>query len=36
MYEEAVGVPMILSGQDVPKGNTIETPVSLWIASNHS
>tara|TARA_B100000035_G_C21029730_1_gene567756 strand:+ start:408 stop:1859 length:1452 start_codon:yes stop_codon:yes gene_type:complete len=29
MYEEAVGVPMILSGQDVPKGNTIETPVSL-------
>lgn len=29
MYEEAVGVPMLLSGPDVPKGKVIHTPVSL-------
>ena len=29
MYEEAVGIPILLSGPDVPKGNTVRTPVSL-------
>ena len=29
MYEEAVGVPMILYGEDVPQGQVVETPVSL-------
>ena len=29
MYEEAVGVPMILNGEDVPQGQVVETPVSL-------
>jgi choline-sulfatase len=29
MYEEAVGVPMVLSGPDVPKGKVVRTPVSL-------
>lgn len=29
MYEEAVGVPMLLSGPDVPKGKVVRTPVSL-------
>ena len=29
MYEEAVGVPMLLSGPDVPKRNVVRTPVSL-------
>ena len=29
MYEESVGVPMLLSGPDVPKGNVVRTPVSL-------
>ena len=29
MYEESVGIPMILSGKNVPIGGTIRTPVSL-------
>jgi len=29
MYEESVGVPMILSGSDIPKGTIVNTPVSL-------
>ena len=29
MYEESVGVPMILAGPDVPAGKACETPVSL-------
>ena len=29
MYEEAVGVPVLLAGPDAPKGNVIRTPVSL-------
>lgn len=29
MYEDAVSIPMIVSGPDVPQGKTCETPVSL-------
>lgn len=29
MYEESVGIPMILAGDDVPKGAIVKTPVSL-------
>ncbi len=29
MYEESVGVPMLLAGPDVPEGKIVETPVSL-------
>ena len=29
MYEEAVGVPLILRGRGVPRGRRVETPVSL-------
>ena len=29
MYEESVGVPMILAGADVPVGRVVRTPVSL-------
>ncbi|MEV8468903.1 sulfatase-like hydrolase/transferase [Fluviibacterium sp. DFM31] len=29
MYEDSVGVPMILSGPGVPQGATVDTPVSL-------
>ena len=29
MYEESAGVPMILAGADVPRGNVCATPVSL-------
>lgn len=29
MYEESAGVPLILAGADVPKGNVCVTPVSL-------
>ena len=29
MYKESVGVPMIISGADIPKGKVVETPVSL-------
>ncbi len=29
MYEDAVAIPMILSGADVPRGKVIDTPVSL-------
>ena len=29
MYEESAGIPLILSGPDVPRGNVCETPVSL-------
>jgi choline-sulfatase len=29
MYEEAVGVPMILAGEGVPAGRVVDTPVSL-------
>ena len=29
MYEDAVAVPMILSGQGVPRGKVVDTPVSL-------
>ena len=29
MYEESVGVPMILSGPDIPVGKRIDTPVQL-------
>jgi choline-sulfatase len=29
MYEESVGVPMILAGAGVPAGKVVETPVSL-------
>ena len=29
MYEESVGVPMILSGPDIPSGKRVDTPVQL-------
>lgn len=29
LYEEAVGVPLIVAGPDVPVGRTVDTPVSL-------
>ena len=29
MYEESVGIPLILAGDDVPKGSIVKTPVSL-------
>ena len=29
MYEESAGVPLILSGPDIPSGATVATPVSL-------
>ncbi|MFN0164012.1 MAG: sulfatase-like hydrolase/transferase [Burkholderiales bacterium] len=29
MYEESVGVPMILAGPDVPAGKTVSTPTNL-------
>lgn len=29
MYEESIGVPLIVSGPDVPKGHTVEDTVSL-------
>lgn len=29
MYEEAAGVPLILSGTDIPSGTEIQTPVNL-------
>jgi len=29
MYEESAGIPMILSGPDVPVGNVCDTPVTL-------
>jgi choline-sulfatase len=29
MFEEATAIPMLLCGPDVPKGHTIDTPVSL-------
>ena len=29
MYEESAGIPLIVSGPDVPRGNVCETPVSL-------
>lgn len=29
MYEDSLGVPMILAGGGVPKGKTVKTPVSL-------
>ncbi len=29
MYEEAVAVPFIMTGPDVPAGNTVNTPISL-------
>ena len=29
MYEESVGIPLILAGDGVPKGSIVETPVSL-------
>lgn len=29
MYEDSLGVPMILAGSGVPKGKTVKTPVSL-------
>jgi len=29
MYEESAGIPLILAGPDVPKGNVCATPVSL-------
>ncbi|MCP5149744.1 MAG: sulfatase-like hydrolase/transferase [Ectothiorhodospiraceae bacterium] len=29
MYEETIGVPMILAGEDVPAGAVVDTPVSL-------
>ena len=29
MYEEAVGIPILLSGPDVPSGKIVKTPVSL-------
>ena len=29
MYEPAIGVPLIVSGPDVPEGKRVETPVSL-------
>ena len=29
MYEDSVGIPMIMSGPDVPQGKVVDTPVSL-------
>jgi choline-sulfatase len=29
MYEGSVGVPMIISGPDIPRGTVVDTPVSL-------
>ena len=29
MYEESAAIPMILSGADIPRGKTVDTPVSL-------
>lgn len=29
MYEESVGIPMIIAGPDVPSGNVVKSPVSL-------
>jgi len=29
MYEDSVGVPLIVSGKDIPAGRTVTTPVSL-------
>ncbi|UOF88754.1 sulfatase-like hydrolase/transferase [Fodinisporobacter ferrooxydans] len=29
MYEESVGIPLIISGPGIPKGSTISSPVSL-------
>lgn len=29
MYEDSVGIPMILSGEDIPLGQAVDTPVSL-------
>jgi choline-sulfatase len=29
IYKESVGVPMIISGADIPQGKVVETPVSL-------
>lgn len=29
MHEESVGIPLILSGPDIPRGRTVATPVSL-------
>jgi choline-sulfatase len=29
MYEESAGIPLILSGPDIPRGKTVATPVSL-------
>ena len=29
MYEESVGIPLVLSGPDFPSGKVVETPVSL-------
>lgn len=29
MYEDSVGIPMLMSGPDVPKGTVCDTPVSL-------
>ena len=29
MYEESVGIPMVLAGPDVPRGEIVNTPVSL-------
>ena len=29
MYEESVGIPMILAGDNVPRGSIVKTPVSL-------
>ena len=29
MYEESVGVPLIITGEDIPTGKVVETPVSL-------
>ncbi len=29
MYEESAGIPMIISGRDVPRGEMVDTPVQL-------
>ncbi len=29
MYEDAIAVPMIITGEDVPRGKVVDTPVSL-------
>jgi len=29
MYEESVGIPVVMSGPDIPTGKVVETPVSL-------